>query len=274
MLRLQWATTAIGGVVVRLRPEEGDFDVDPSTTTHKNTVKGSDAQLKKLRSKPKSGLHMARMVLCNSSLSRTSTGPSPRTKRHGAQRTAMSSVPMVEHMQSVVHSVCGQSEMDKLIEDTCFDTIAPGIVVASKVEEDRRVVQLVSNLCASVCGEYLITGWEFRWSLPGDFLHFGGRGCGCASTRAVDDQALVGNSHEIGEGLARERGHNTLPSSGDLAFTAMVSRDLLTIVQNKGQTVSTRGGQVDSGPPSGSQARSRSRTQSVTARGLQNKVLR
>ena len=65
-----------------------------------------------------------------------------------------------EHIQSIMRTACGQREMGKLLEDMGFDTIMLGTVGASKVEEDRRVVQLVSNLCVSVCGEYLITGWE------------------------------------------------------------------------------------------------------------------
>ena len=55
-----------GDVDVRLRPEEGDFDVDPTVAMHKDTVKGSDAELKKLRCKAKNGLHLASMVYCTS----------------------------------------------------------------------------------------------------------------------------------------------------------------------------------------------------------------
>ena len=57
--------------------------------------------------------------------------PSPRTQRHQTHFTAMS---------SIMRSVCGQLEMGKF-----FDCI----VVASKVEEDRRVAQMVSNFCVS-----------------------------------------------------------------------------------------------------------------------------
>ena len=66
-----------------------------------------------------------------------------------------------------MRTACGQREMGKLLEDMGFDTIVPGTVGASKVEEDRRVVQLVSSV--SVCGEYLITGWEILWSQPDYF---------------------------------------------------------------------------------------------------------
>ena len=100
-----------------------------------------------------------------------------------------------------------------------FDTIAPGIVVASKVEEDRCVAKLVSIFCVSVqldhgLGNSMVAAWLFQ--------HFGGRGCGCASTRAVDDQALVGIGHT-----------RTAPASfeGELAFTAMDLRDPFSIVR-------------------------------------------
>ena len=54
------------------------------------------------------------------------------------------------HIQSIMRSVCGQQEMGKLMEDMGLYTIAPGIVFASKVEEDRRVAQVASNRCVSV----------------------------------------------------------------------------------------------------------------------------
>ena len=57
-----------------------------------------------------------------------------------------------EHMQAIMRSVCGQLKMDKPLEDMGFDTIAHGIVVASKVKEYRRALQLPRNLCVSVCG--------------------------------------------------------------------------------------------------------------------------
>ena len=55
-----------GDVDVRLRPEEGDFDVDPTVAMYKDTVKGLDAELKKLRCKAKNGLHLASVVSCTS----------------------------------------------------------------------------------------------------------------------------------------------------------------------------------------------------------------
>ena len=79
------------------------------------------------------------------------------------------------------------------------------------------------------------------------FLPFVGRGCGCASTRAVDDHAMVGIGQKIGEGFAREHGHHTLLSSGDLAFTAMGSRDLLAVVGKSVADDEPRGPHADSG---------------------------
>ena len=61
-----------------------------------------------------------------------------------------------------MRSVCGQLKMGKPLEDMGFDTIALGIVVARKVEKDRRETQLVSNVRVSVYGEYLVPGWECR----------------------------------------------------------------------------------------------------------------
>ena len=90
------------------------------------------------------------------------------------------------------------------------------------------MAQLVTEFCVSVCGGYLMTGWEFRWSLPG-FFYIGVaedaavRQCGLSMTKQWWELATKG------EGLARELGHHTLPSSGDLGFIA--SRDLLTIVR-------------------------------------------
>ena len=49
-----------GDVDVHLKPEKGHFDVNPTM------AKGSDAELKRLRPKAKSGLHLASMVFCNS----------------------------------------------------------------------------------------------------------------------------------------------------------------------------------------------------------------
>ena len=125
-----------------------------------------------------------------------------------------------------MRSVCGQVEMGKPLEDMGFDTIASGIVVASKVEEYRRVLQLPRNFCVSVCGEYLITGWECRWSLPGFFLHFGGRGCGCASMRALVELATYTEKDSL-PNVDITRFFRVV----SLAFTAMGSRELLTIVR-------------------------------------------
>ena len=59
---------------VRNKPEEEGmvFDVDPTVVTHKATVKGSDAEFKRLRSKAMNGLHVASMVFCSSLQSRVS----------------------------------------------------------------------------------------------------------------------------------------------------------------------------------------------------------
>ena len=134
-----------------------------------------------MRSSAKNGLHLASMVFCSSLQDRVlgilvhifdsvvqdfdkanTENKTPWSAPHHNVLRAEG-----EHVQSIMRSVCGQMEMGKLLEDMGVHTIARGIVLASKVEEDRRLAQLVSILCVSVFGE--ITGWEFRWSLPGYF---------------------------------------------------------------------------------------------------------
>ena len=130
--------------------------------THNDTVKGSGAELKQLRSKAKNGLRLASMVLRNSLQSRVSgicvhifdptvqdfvkaitKNKTPRSAQHrNVLRTEG------EQIQSIIRSVCGPLDMGKPLEDMGFVAIAPGIVLSlpARSREDRRMAQLVTNL--------------------------------------------------------------------------------------------------------------------------------
>ena len=117
--------------------------MDPTVSTHKDTVKGADAELKKLRSKAKNGLHLASMVFCSSLQTRVlgilvdpvvqdfdkaiTENKTPRSAQHRNVLTAEG-----EHIQLIMRSVCGQLFMGKPFEGMGFHTIAPGIFVACK----------------------------------------------------------------------------------------------------------------------------------------------
>lgn len=149
----------------------------------KQTVKGSDEELKRLRSRCKNGWHFAAQVLANATQARIialmillfdevvqdfDMGITERKTQWGClERNIMKAS---GHARSLMARVIMTLAKPEALVEMRFIMPGHGEPMQEQVDDDKEFAGLANKLCWNMCRSFLLTASECEWTLPSAFV--------------------------------------------------------------------------------------------------------